>query len=136
MTAEVLKLKKIQPPIHTNRELVDLFLRSLTPEFASRVASKLSEHCLMSAQKPEEDPAARNPEDMYDIEEVMKMAKHTVLENSNLFGKYLHGLTGEALGVSVKLEEAVARLSDSIDVQVKYNKQVDQHLASMQSYLT
>ena len=136
MMAEVLKLKKIQPPIHTNRELVDLFLRSLTLEFASRVASKLSVHRLMSAQKPEEDPAARNPEDMYDIEEVMKMAKHTVLENSNLFGKYLHGLTGEASGVSVKLEEAVARLSDSIDVQVKYNKQVDQRLASMQSYLT
>ena len=35
MTAKVLKLKKIQPPIHMNRELVDLFLRSLTSEFAS-----------------------------------------------------------------------------------------------------
>ena len=100
------------------------------------MASKLSVHRLMSVQNPEEDPAARNLEDMYSIEDVMKMAKHMALEHSNPFGKYLHGLSGEASGVSVKLEEAVARLSDSIDVQVKYNKQVDQRLANMQTYLT
>ena len=108
MTAEVLKLKKIQPSIHMNRELVDLLLRSLAPEFASRVASKLSVHHLMNAQNPEGDPAARNPEDMYDIEDVMKMAKHMALDHLNPFGKYLHGLSGVSSEVSIKLEEAVA----------------------------
>ena len=44
MTAEVLKLKKISPPIHTNRELVELFLGRLSQDFAARVANKLSVH--------------------------------------------------------------------------------------------
>jgi len=135
MTAEVLKLKSIQPPIHTNRELVDLFLARLTPEFAGRVANKLSVHRLMASQNPEDDPLARNTEDMYDIEDVMKMAKHTSLENANPFGKYLHGVSGGMTETSVKLEEAVARLSDSINLQTQYNKQVDQRLANMQSFM-
>ena len=135
MTAEVLKLKSIQPPIHTNRELVDLFLARLTPDFAGRVANKLSVHRLMASQNPEDDPPARNTEDMYDIEDVMKMAKHTSLENANPFGKYLHGVSGGITETNVKLEEAVARLSDSLNVQTQYNKQVDQRLASMQSFM-
>jgi hypothetical protein len=135
MTAEVLKLKKIQPPIHTNRELVDLFLSRLTPDFASRVASKLSVHRLASAQDPDEDNPVRNTEDMYDIEEVMKMAKYTSLEHANPFGKYLHGFTGSASETNVKLEEAVARLTDSVVLQTQYNKQNDQKLANMQSFM-
>lgn len=135
MTAEVLKLKQIQPPIHTNRELVDLFLGRLTPDFASRVANKLSVHRLMTGPNQAGGAAARNTEDMYDIEDVMQMAKHTSLENANPFGKYLHGVTGGMSETNVKLEEAVARLSDSISLQTQYNKQVDQRLANMQSFM-
>ena len=135
MTAEVLKLKKILPPIHTNRELVDLFLGRLNPDFASRVANKLSVHRLMTVQDPEEGPAARNTEDMYDIEDVMKMAKHTSLENANPFGKYLHGISSGATETNVKLEEAVARLSDSVTIQTQYNKQMENRLSNMQSFV-
>jgi len=67
MTAKVLKLKKIQPPIHTNRELVELFLGRLDTDFAARVANKLSVHRLLNAQNQVKDIEARNTEDMYDI---------------------------------------------------------------------
>ena len=136
MTAEVLKLKNISPPIHTNRELVELFLSRLTPDFAARVANKLSVHRLwLTAQPPGADTPVRNTEDMYDIEEVMQMAKHTSLEHANPFSKYLHGVPGTAAETNVKLEEAVARLTDTINLQVQHNKQVDQRLANMQSYM-
>ena len=132
MTAEVMKLKKITPPIHTNRELVDLFLGRLAPDFANRVASKLSVHRLVdSAQNNNQSP--RNPEDMYDIEEVMKMAKHASLEQANPFGKFLLGAQSGQSATSVKLEEAVARLTDSINLQAQYNKQNDQRVSSLMS---
>ena len=138
MTAEVVKLKNIEPPIHTNRELVDLFLGRLTPEFAARVANKLSVRRLLDVQKLGDNPvaAARNTEDMYDVDEVMEMAKHTSLEHANPFGKYLGVVSGQNSEVSVKLEEAVARLTDTIHLQVQHNKSVDQRLASMQSYMS
>jgi len=126
MTAEVAKLKKITPPIHTNRELVELFLGRLTSDFAKRVAQKLSVHRLVNSnnQGPD-DPKDRNPEDMYDIDEVMEMAKHTSLENANPFGKFLWTGATHVPESNVKLEQAVARLTDSINLQTQYNKQVD-----------
>lgn len=136
MTAEVLKLKQISPPIHTNRELVELFLGRLSPDFAARVANKLSVHRLLTPQNPADDPPARNTEDMYDVEDVMKMAKHTSLEHANPFGKYLYNnVPLQSAESNVKLEEAVARLEDSINLQIQHSKQVDQHLVSMQSYI-
>jgi hypothetical protein len=139
MKAEIMKLKKITPPIHTNRELVELFLTRLSPEFASRVASKLSIHRITGRNNPAvQEDALRNPEDMYDIEEVMEMAKETSLEQANPFGKFL--LSGSvSSGSSVKLEEAVARLTDSINLQNKfqtqYNEQVERKLSSLQSLM-
>jgi len=132
MTAEVMKLKKITPPIHTNRELVDLFLGRLSPDFANRVASKLSVHRLVDGvQNNNQNP--RNPEDMYDIEEVMKMAKDSSLEQANPFGKFLMGAQSGHSATSVKLEEAVARLTDSINLQAQYNRQNDQRVSSLMS---
>jgi len=135
MTAEVLKLKKIQPPIHTNRELVELFLGRLDTDFAARVANKLSVHRLLNAQNQVEDIEVRNTEDMYDIDDVMDMAKHTSLEHANPFGKYLGVVPGTPSDASMKLEQAVARLTDTINLQVQHSKQVDQRLATMQSYM-
>jgi hypothetical protein len=109
MTAEIMKLKKIAPPIHTNRELVELFLGRLDVEFAARVANKLAVHRLISANNPVNQAAVRNPEDMYDIEEVMEMAKQTSLEHANPFGKFLAISTVQESPTSAKLEEAVAR---------------------------
>jgi hypothetical protein len=135
MTAEVVKLKQIQPPIHTNRELVELFLGKLDADFAARVANKLSVHRLLNAHNPVGDIGARNTEDMYDIDEVMDMAKHTSLEHANPFGKYLGIAPGAPSDVSMKLEQAVAKLTDTINLQVQHSKQVDQRLANMQSYM-
>lgn len=136
MTAEVMKLKRIAPPIHTNRELVELFLSSLTPEFASRVASKLSVHRLVGVAQGNNAIASRNPEDMYDIEDVMKMAQHTSLEQANPFGKFLLGAPSYQGASSAKLEEAVAKLTDSINLQTQHNRQVDQRLASLQNVIS
>ena len=135
MTAEIMKLKKIDPPIHTNRELVELFLGRLDPEFAARVANKLAVHRLISANLPTNPAMIRNPEDMYDIEEVMEMAKQTSLEQANPFGKFLAVSTGQASPVTAKLEEAVARLTDSINMQVQHSKSVDQRLNTLQSFV-
>ena len=136
ITAEVAKLKKITPPIHMNRELVDLFLSRLSPSFAARVAQKLSMHRLYSGLVPgQEANANRNPEDMYDINEVMKMANHASLENANPFGKFLWSTTESGSETNVKLEEAVARLTDSINLQTQYNRQVDKRLANLQSFM-
>jgi len=136
MTAEIMKLKKIVPPIHTNRELVELFLSRLDHEFASRVANKLSVHRLINANIPVgQGGVARNPEDMFDIEEVMDMAKQTSLEQANPFGKFLAVSVDKTSPETVKLEEAVARLTDSINVQLQHSKAVDQRLQTMQNFI-
>jgi len=129
MTAEVLKLKQIQPPIHTNRELVELFLQRLTNEFAALIANKLSVQRLIAQHKNKQ--AARNTEDMFDIEEVMEIAKETSLEYANPFGKYLGSVSGPTSEVSTKLEEAVASLKDTISTQQKHNQQFEQRLANL-----
>lgn len=134
ITAEVVKLKKISPPIHTNRELVELFLGTLSQDFAARVANKLSVHRLLAPNQAAD--GARNPEDMYDIEEVMKMAKHTSLEHANPFGKFLYGRPAQSSQTSVKLEEAVAQIQDSLNIQIQHNKRVDQSLNNMQSFMS
>jgi hypothetical protein len=134
ITAEVMKLKRITPPIHTNRELVDLFLSRLSQDFAGRVAGKLSVRSLVSKDKGPEE-YVRNTEDMYDIEEVMEMAKHTSLEHANPFGKFLLGAPVRQGESTIKLEEAVARLTDSLNIQAQYNKQVEQKLTSMQNFM-
>ena len=134
MNAEVKKLSEIKPPVHTNRELVELFLSALTRDFAKRIAQKLSVHRLVQGQQS--PPANRNPEDMYDIVEVIDMAKQTALESTNPFGKFLWSSESRAVDSSVKLEEAVARLTDTINIQTQHNKQVDQRLTNLQSFLT
>ena len=135
MTAEIMKLKKITPPIHTNRELVDLFLERLDPEFAARVANKLAVHRLIHANLPVNQTEPRNPEDMYDIEEVMEMAKQTSLEQANPFGKFLAVSTPSAPPVIAKFEEAIAHLTDSIKVQMQHSKTVDQRLSMLQNFM-
>jgi hypothetical protein len=135
MTAEIMKLKKIAPPIHTNRELVELFLDRLDTDFAARVANKLTVHRLISVNIPINQAAARNPEDMYDIEEVMEMAKQTSLEQANPFGKFLALAAVQSTTGNAKLEEAVARLTDSINVQSAHGKSIDQRLHTLQTFI-
>jgi len=135
MNAEISKLKKITPPINTNRELVELFLGRLDAEFAARVANKLTVHRLISANVPANQTAPRNPEDMYDIAEVMEMAKQTSLEQANPFGRFLAVSAVQSTAVTAKLEEAVAKLTDSINVQAKHSKSVDQQLHTMQGFM-
>jgi hypothetical protein len=132
MTAEVVKLKKITPPIHTNRELVELFLDRLTPDFANRVAGKLSMHRLVN-EKAREGDQDRNPEDMYDIEQVMEITRHTSLEHANPFGKYITSYSGAGSTTQVKLEEAVARLTDTLNLQTSHNRQIEQRLTNLQN---
>jgi hypothetical protein len=134
MNAEVAKLNEIKPPIHTNRELVELFLSRLVPEFAARIAQKLSVQRLIGEAKEGNDQE-RNPEDMFDIEEVMEMARQTATEATHPFSKYLGSSFIGRSETNVKLEEVVAKLADSVNLQTQYNKQVDQKLASLQSFL-
>ena len=133
MQAEVRKLTQIQPPIHTNRELVDLFLARLTVDFAGIIANKLSVQRLVAQAN---NVRARNTEDMYDIDEVMDAAKEASLEYANPFGKYLGTVSGPASQASIKLEAAVAQIQDSMEVQAKQYKTVDQRLASLQNSMS
>jgi hypothetical protein len=133
VNAEVQKLQKISPPIHTNRELVELFLKRLTPDFAARVANKLSVHRLVNPIV--EGGGERNSEDMYDVKEVMDMAKQASMEFANPFGKFLWTSQAANTESTVKLEESIAKLADTMSYQVRYNKQVEQKLENLQNFL-
>jgi hypothetical protein len=135
MTAEVVKLKRIVPPIHTNRELVELFLDRLTPDFAMRIAEKLSMHRLINGKAQAPD-TSRNPEDLYDIEQVMEIAKHTSLEYVNPFGKYLTTHENVVAPSQGNLEEAVAHLVDTLNFQSQNNELIEQRLTSLQNELS
>ena len=130
MTAEISKLKRISPPIHTNRELVDLFLSQLTPEFANQVASKLSIHRLVDYTR-NNSSTPRHEEDMYDIEDVMKMATQTSLEQANPFGKFLLETPSMHAATNVMLEEAVARLTESMKMQAQFNQSLEQRMEGL-----
>lgn len=140
MTAEVAKLKKITPPIHTNRELVDIFLGRLTQDFAANIAAKLSVHRLSTPAPTGAGgaPAApRNPEDMYDVADVMEMANLTAQEHSNPFAKYLgRSGSGEADGVSIKVEEAISKMNDTMSLYEQHTKLMDQRLATLQTLVS
>jgi hypothetical protein len=134
MNAEVTKLKEIKPPIHTNRELVELFLPRLVPEFAACIAQKLSVQRLIGEARDGEGQE-RNPEDMFDIEEVMEMACQMAIEATHPFSKYLGSTSTGRSETNIKLEEVVAKLADTVNLQMQYNKQVDQKLANLQLFL-
>jgi hypothetical protein len=131
--AEVSKLKRINPPIHTNRELVELFLSRLSVDFAGRVAGKLSVKNLVSSGEVPANGEARNNEDMYDIEEVMEMANHTSMEHANPFGKFLQHTHVSKDRSSVKYEETVAKLYDTIEVYEKKRQQTEQQMLNFMS---
>ena len=135
MTAEIAKLKEITPPIHTNRELVELFLARLSPEFASRIAQKLSMHRQWIGLNPQQNQNVRNSEDLFDVTEVMEFAKQTAEEMRNPYAKFAIN-SGGSNQSHTKLEEAVARLTDSLHLQVQHNKQMEQRFAALQSSLS
>ena len=140
MTAEVAKLKKITPPIHTNRELVDIFLGRLTKDFAANIAAKLSVHRLAAPAAAGAGAAAlvpRNPEDMYDVADVMEMANLTAQEHSNPFAKYLGSSNSkEGDGVAVKMEEAISKMNDTMSLYEQHTKLMDQRLATLQNLVS
>ena len=122
MTAELSKLKDIGLPIHTNRELVEMFLGCLSKKFAASVAQKLSIHhvsAVVANVVGQGGQAPRNPEDMFNVIEVMEIARLTAIENANPFARYLAVPSGksDSRETMVKLEEtmaAVAALKDTI----------------------
>ena len=139
MTAEVAKLEEIRPPIHTNRELVELFLARLTPEFASRVANKLTmERQRSRRSEGQENPETekRNSEDMFDISEVMEFAKETAEEAKSPYARFTTTKTSGSSANTIKLEEAVARLTDSLNLQMQHNKNMEQRFAALQNSLS
>ena len=145
MTAEVAKLKKITPPIHTNRELVDIFLGRLTQDFAANIAAKLSVHRLAAPATAAVAVGAgaaaaavpRNPEDMYDVADVMEMVNLTAQEHSNAFAKYL-GRSGSTYGegVAVKVEEAISKMNDTMSLYEQHTKLMEQRLSTLQNLVS
>jgi len=129
VTAKLSKLKDIchiSLPIHTNRELVEMFLGCLSKRFAASVAQKLSIHqvsatvAAVTGQGGQNSP--RIPKDIFDIVEVMEIARLTLVENANPFARYLAlpSGQGDSRETAVKLEEttaAVAALKDAIVLQ-------------------
>ena len=130
MNAEVLKLTQISPPIHTNRELVELFLSRLVPDFAISVSTKLSVKSLLNDSRKQ---ASRDPEDLYDIVDVMEMAKHTSLEYASPLGKFLWTVP-DSIPETSKLEKTIAHLTESIGLQAQYNIQMNERLTSLENF--
>ena len=134
MTAEIWRLNQISPPIHSNRELVELFLNRLAPGFAIQLATKLSMQSLMNSRAPAYFAVApRDPEDLYDIHYVLEMAKHISLEYASPLGKYLEAISTESQDKKEELEQAIESLKESMVSQAQYNKLVDERLMSLQS---
>ena len=108
---------------------MDIFLGRLTQDFAANIAAKLSVHRLAA-------PAAapRNPEDRFDIADVMEMENLTAQEHSNPFAKYLRhsGSTGGE-GVAVKVEEAISKMNDTMSLYEQHTKLMDQRLNTLQN---
>jgi len=70
------KLLLVPPILVSNRELVDMFLGCLRESFASQVWSSLNiEQTRDRKQKDKEDTAVRQPEDPYDILDVIDIAE-------------------------------------------------------------
>ena len=102
-----------------------MFLGRLTTDFASRVAQKLTMHCVVQATAAMTQ-GARNPEDMYDIDKVMQVTKHTSLESANPFGKFLASNLESQSKVTAKLEEAVVKLTNTMNIN---NQALEQYIS-------
>ena len=102
------------------------------------MAQKLVMHHVVQATAAATQ-GARNLEDMYNIDEVMQVTKHMLLESANLFGKFLASNLGLQSEVTAKLEEAVVKLTDTMhinnQVQEQYMKRVNQRLSTFQTFL-
>jgi hypothetical protein len=79
----------------------------------------------------------RNPEDMYDVADVMEMANLTAQEHSNPFAKYLgrSGSTGSE-GVAVKVEEAISKMNDTMLLYEQHTKLMEQRLSTLQNMVS
>ncbi|KAH9475643.1 hypothetical protein JR316_0011198 [Psilocybe cubensis] len=125
--AEAGKLTE-DPPLVSNRDLVDRFLDCLTPEFATRIEDKLD--TIMDARASITDNAGTNArwEDRYTLQEVINMAQGIAERSRRGYGIKPAENKGNRRGYGdeelvpnqkgletyVKLEEQMAQLIDTI----------------------
>ncbi len=65
------------------------------------------------------------------------MANLTAQEHSNPFAKYLgRSGSGEADGVSIKVEEAISKMNNTMSLYEQHTKLMDQRLATLQTLVS
>ena len=134
VNTEIWKLNRIIPPIHSNKELVELFLNGLAIDFANQVAMKLSMQRLIKNRAPDYlAVVSRDPEDLYDIQDVIKMAEHVSLEHASPLGKFLEPVSTESRDKDKEMIKTIDHLTESIALQAQYNHLLDKRLMSLQS---
>lgn len=136
MKAEIAKLEQMTNKVHTNAQLVGLFLQRLEPEFVKRVGDSLN--VKLAATPVPVGGAARPLEDPFTIEEVFTAAATTARQCNNPFYKYSSSTPSSGLHstTAVKIEEALAGFAgvkDQLNIQLKQQRMLEQQLSKIAS---
>lgn len=132
MKAELKKLNAVQPrPIHTNREIVQIFFSPLSDEFAKAITHRLGilrEVALNTAEVTD-----RQLEDWFEFDEVAKVAIRVAEEAKSPYSKFggLSAPKTESAQGNVKIEEGMAKLMDAINLQIKQGRSQEMRLDTL-----
>ena len=134
MRTETGKLAKITPPIHTNRELVDIFRSRLDDAFKTMLGMKLiMRREAARLTQPQAAVQARDPEDLYDLSEIMEIAAELGQENDPFARHAISTGTKVQSESTVKLEAMLAQLMDTVTIQNKRSESLEQRLVALQA---
>ena len=135
MCTETGKLAKITPPIHTNRELVDIFRGRLDNAFKMMLGMKLvMRHEATRLTQPAATPIkGRDPEDLYDLSEIMEIAAELSQENDPFAKHVINTGTVAPSESTVKMEELMGKLLDTVNLQNQWSVSLEQRLKALQN---
>jgi len=135
MRTETGKLEKITPPIHTNRELVDIFRGRLDNAFKTMLGMKLimRREATRLTQPAAVPVKSRDPEDLYDLSEIMEIAAELGQENDPFAKHAINTGTTVASESTVKMEELMSKLLDTVNIQNQRSTSLEQRLTALQN---
>ena len=135
MRTETGKLAKITPPIHTNRELVDIFRGRLDNTFKTMLGMKLimRREATRMTQPAATPVKGRDPEDLYDLSEIMEIAAELGQENDPFAKHAINTGTVASSESTVKMEELMGKLLDTVNLQNQRSASLEQRLTALQN---
>ena len=135
MRTETGKLAKITPPIHTNRELVDIFQGRLDNAFKTMLGMKLimRREATRLTQPAVTPVKGRDPEDLYDLSEIMEIVAELGQENDPFAKHAINTGTVAPSESTVKMEELMGKLLDTVNLQNQWSTSLEQQLTALQN---